>query len=76
MNTHYCRAIDEVPSDFYDDFREWVARKGYEGFHVIGETDQVYFPHHVREFLQMIDRDVVEIVEDWGEVRNRLGFTD
>lgn len=76
MRIHYCKALDEMSEDNYHDFREWMAWKEYRPLRVQGEPDQVYYPHHVREFLQMINDSVVEIVEDFGEVEDRWEFED
>lgn len=73
---YYCHAQEEIPRECWQDFREWMAFKEYRSFHVPGVEDAVYHPYQVKEFKQMTGIRPSWVIEDIGELENKMEFAD
>ncbi len=69
---YYCHAREEIPRFYWIDFNQWMEDNHFRTFEVMEETEQVYHPRHVKEYLQMKGYQKVEIIEDLGHLLGKI----
>ena len=60
----YCYADEEIPRQYWHDFKEWMFDNEYEALIIPGLKRLVYHSRHVREYMRMKGIPIEEIIED------------